>query len=99
MKGKIKVIVGDKAYDSDPLDAELKKKFDIELVAPHKKNRVKPKTQDGRILKRYRKRWKVERTFSWLQNFRRVVNRYEYKVENFLAFVRLACIKILLRYF
>ena len=47
-------IIGDKAYDSDPLDAELKK-LDIELIAPHKANRKKAQTQDGRCLRRYRR--------------------------------------------
>ena len=39
-------LAGDKAYDSDPLDAELAA-LGIELIAPHKRNRKKPKTQDG----------------------------------------------------
>ena len=42
-------IIGDKAYDSDPLDKQLKK-LDIELIAPHKANRKKAQTQDGRKL-------------------------------------------------
>jgi hypothetical protein len=32
--------VGDKAYDSDPLDEALLKE-DIEMIAPHRKNRKK----------------------------------------------------------
>jgi transposase len=91
------MIIGDMAYDSDPLDEELAA-VGIELVAPHKSNRVKKQTQDGRILRRYKRRWKVERFFAWLQNFRRLVNRWEYKAENFLGMLRLGCIKILLRY-
>jgi len=63
-------------------------------------NRAKrKKTQDGRKLRRYRKRWRVERLFAWLRNFRRLVTRYEYHAANFLAFVQLACIMILLRHF
>jgi transposase len=90
-------IVGDMAYDSDPLDKCLAEERGVELIAPHKKNRVKPATQDGRVLRRYKKRWKVERLFAWLQNFRRLVVRYEYHLENFLAMVQLGCIVILLR--
>jgi transposase len=89
-------LIGDKAYDSDPLDAELAERG-IELIAPHKSNRVKPPTQDGRALRRYKRRWKVERLWAWLQNFRRVATRFDYHVENFLGFVHLGCIKILLR--
>ena len=91
-----KRIVGDKAYDSDPLDGQLRK-LDIELIAPHKANRKKAPTQDGRKLRRYRRRWKIERLFAWLQNFRRIVVRYEYHSDNYLGFVHLACIVILLR--
>jgi transposase len=78
------------------LDAQLRK-LDIELIAPHKANRKKAPTQDGRKLRRYRRRWKIERLFAWLQNFRRIVVRYEYHSDNYLGFVHLACIVILLR--
>lgn len=89
-------LIGDLAYDSDPLDAKLAKQG-IELIAPHRDNRSRPATQDGRTLRRYCRRWKVERLFAWLQNFRRLVVRYEYHVENFLGFVHLGCMLILLR--
>ena len=88
-------LIGDKAYDSDGLAQELGK-AGIELIAPNRRNR-KIKTQDGRPLRRYRRRWKVERLFAWLQNFRRLVNRWEHDVVNFLGFVHLGCIVILLR--
>ena len=91
-------LIGDKAYDSDRLDAELAGRG-VELIAPHRRNRKKAKTQDGRKLRRYKRRWKVERFFSWLYHFRRTVVRYEYHAANFLAFVQLACIVILLRHF
>lgn len=70
-------IIGDKAYDSDALDEDLDDER-MELIAPHRKSR-KPEnaTQDGRPLRRYRRRWKVERTISWFQNFRRLCIRYE----------------------
>jgi len=93
-----KRIIGDKAYDSDPLDRRLKM-VGIDLIAPHKVNRKKPKTQDGRPLRRYRKRWKVERFFAWLQNFRRITTRYEYHLQNFLGMVQLGCLIILTRFF
>jgi transposase len=89
-------IIGDKAYDSDPLDRELAV-LGVELIAPHKRNRVKPKTQDGRPLSRYRKRWKVERLFAWLQNYRRISTRWEYHLENFLGMVQLGCVLILIK--
>ncbi len=88
-------LIGDKAYDSDPLAAQLAE-GDVELIAPHRSNR-KVKTQDGRPLRRYRRRWKIERLFAWLYNFRRLVTRWEHDVVNFLSFVQLGCIVILLR--
>lgn len=94
-----KRLIGDKAYDSDPLDDDLLFKFGIALIAPHKKNRKKEKTQDGRALRRYKRRWKIERLFAWLQNFRRLVVRYEYHPENFHGFLLLGCALILLRHF
>ena len=92
-------LIGDKAYDSDVLDQRLLEKRNVEMVAPHRKGRKKPKTQDGRKLRPYRRRWKVERLFAWLQNFRRIVVRYEYHADNFLGMVQLGCAVILLRLF
>lgn len=91
-------LIGDRAYDSDLLDAELSQQG-IEMIAPHRRNRKRPKTQDGRKLRRYRRRWKVERLFAHLQNFRRLVVRYERYAQNFLGFLQLGCIKLLLRCF
>src|ERR1700730_10183735 len=90
-------LIGDTAYDSDPLDAYLLETYDIELIAPHKCNR-KRLTQDGRPFRRYRRRWCVERLFAWLHWFRRLVIRWEYHADNFLGMVQLGCIKILLRH-
>ncbi len=89
-------LIGDKAYDSDLLDEELAQSG-IEMIAPHKRNRKRAKTQDGRKLRRYKRRWKVERFFAWIQNYRRIVVRYEYHLDNFLGFIHLACILILLK--
>ena len=89
-------LIGDRAYDSDPLDQSLNG-LGIEMIAPHKRNRTRPPTQDGRPLRRYRRRWKVERLFAWLQNYRRILTRFEYHPDNYLGFVHLGCILILLR--
>jgi len=92
-------IIGDKAYDSDGLDERLMNERGIEMIAPHRENRRKQCTQDGRKLRRYKRRWKVERLFAWLQNLRRLVVRYEYHAENFLGLLQLGCAIILLRLF
>jgi transposase len=91
-------LIGDKAYDSDPLDQRVRENLRVELIAPHRWNRSKPVTQDGRALRRYRRRWKIERLFAWFHNYRRIVTRWEYHPENFLAMVQLACAVILLRH-
>jgi transposase len=90
-------LIGDKAYDSDPLDQRLAAEYNIEMIAPNRRGR-RQKTQDGRTLRRYRRRWKVERLFAWMQNFRRLVTRWEYHIENFLGFVHLACLHMMLRH-
>jgi len=92
-------LIGDRAYDSDPLDERLWRERGIEMICPHKGGRKRPATQDGRPLRRYRRRWKVERLFAWLHNYRRLITRHERHAENFLAFVQLGCICILLRHF
>jgi transposase len=89
-------LIGDRAYDSDPLDERLAQQG-VELIAPHRARRKKQKTQDGRKLRRYKRRWKVERFFAWLFNYRRCIVRYENKDQNFKAVVLLACIMILLK--
>ena len=88
-------LIGDRAYDSDGLDAELALQG-IEMIAPHNPTR-KTKTQDRRPLRRYRRRWKIERVFAWLFRFRRLVTRWEHKSSVFLAFLKLGCAVILLR--
>lgn len=86
----------DRAADSDPLRQRLKRQ-QIELICPHRKNRKKPKSQDGRSLRRYRHRYKVERTISWLFNDRRLVVRYERLDHLFLGFAQLACMMTVLQ--
>ena len=91
-----KRLIGDKAYDSDGLDKKLMENYGTEMIAPNKVNR-RVKTQDGRPLRRFARRWKIERLFAWLFNFRRLVVRYEYHAANFQGFIHLAAAIILLR--
>ncbi len=88
-------LIGDRAYDSNKLDAELKK-MGVEMIAPHHPTH-KSQTQDGRQLRRYKRRWHVERLFAWLQCSRRLITRFEHKAKNFLAFIKLRCVVLLLR--
>ena len=95
--GRPRRIIGDCAYDSDPLDEALVGQG-VELVAPHRKNRKKSPTQDGRVLRRYKRRWKIERLFAWLSKFRKVITRWERCAERYTGLVYLAFCMILLRH-
>jgi transposase len=90
-------LVCDKSYDSDGLRERLWFERDIELVCPHRRNRRRAPLQDRRKLRRYKRRWKVERTFAWLGNFRRLVVRYERSLKMYRAFFHVACLVITLR--
>jgi len=90
-------LIADKSYDSDPLRRRLKKQRGIDLICPHRRNRTKPKLQDGRKLRRYRRRYKIERTFAWFGSFRRLVVRYDRLITLYSGFFHLACLMITLR--
>lgn len=89
-------LIGDRGYDSNPLRAWLRAR-DIKPIIPARSNNRVATDQDGRTLRRYRHRWIIERTNAWLQNFRRLVVRYERQSVNFIALVHLACALITLR--
>jgi transposase len=93
------MIIGDKAYDSDKLDQSLAEERGIKLIAPHKRNRKRPPTQDGRKLRRDKRRWKVERLFVWLHPFRRLTVQWEYHADNFLGLLQIGCAMILFKLF
>ncbi|MCB9852904.1 MAG: IS5 family transposase [Phycisphaerales bacterium] len=95
-RSKPRRVIADRAYDSDALRSRLKQRG-IELICPHRRGRVRPPTQDGRALRRYRHRWIVERTIAWLSNFRRLVVRYERHLNMYQAFFHVACVIITLR--
>ena len=95
LRRKPRRLIYDAAADSDPLRERLRRRG-IDLICPHRKNRKKAATQDGRKLRRYRHRWGVERSISWLQDFRRLVTRYEYHAHLFHGLVQLACMLIVL---
>jgi transposase len=89
-------LILDRAYDSNQVRKDLAA-CGIEPIVPARKNNRRATHQDGRKLRRYKKRWKIERTNAWLQNFRRLVIRYERLTANYLALVHLACALIVLR--
>jgi transposase len=90
-------IVADRGYVSRPLWERLRRRG-IDLIVPPRRSQHTHYV-DGRKLRRYRRRWKIERTNAWLLNFRRLTVRYEHQLERYRAFVYLACALITLRQF
>jgi transposase len=88
-------LIYDKAADSDRLCQRLSDRR-IDLIAPHRSGRMKPTLQDGRKLRRYCRRWKIERTMAWIQNCRHLVVRYDRKIAMFTTQVQRACSMIAL---
>jgi transposase len=89
-------LVYDKAADCDALRDRLAQRG-VDLICPHRKNRVRQKKQDGRKLRRYQRRWTVERSIAWLQAFKRLVVRNEFYAHLYHGFVQLACMIICFR--
>lgn len=83
---------------STPLCQEFwSQKYGIEVIAPNNVNR-RVRTRDDSSLRRYVRRWRIERLFAWLSNFRRLMVRYEYHAESFKGFLHLGAAIILLRH-
>ena len=89
-------VIADRGYDSDPLRERLKKRG-IELIVPYRSNSRERRYEDGRKLRRYKRRWIVERTNSWLGQFRRLLVRHEHLLSTYCAFFYIACFWITLR--
>ena len=93
---KPKHLLGDRAYDSDPLRESLAARG-IVLTSPYRDNNLHRRYEDGRRLRSYRHRWIIERTSAWFGAFRRLLIRHERSTRMFLAFFQLAAALIALR--
>ena len=82
-------VIADRGYDSDLLRSELANRGFI-LLSPHRSNRTKEPTNDGRRMRRYKRRWIIERTMSWMHSFRRLMVRHEYYSFIYNGFAHLA---------
>jgi transposase len=92
---KPKRLIADRGYDSNAVRALLVERA-IEPIIPARSNNRVATHQDGRKLRRDKRRWIIERTNAWLQTFRRLAVRYERSAQNFTALVHLACVLITL---
>jgi transposase len=95
-RGKPERLIGDRGYDSNTVRALLVKRG-IEPIIPARSNNKVATHQDGRKMRRYKRRWVIERSNSWLQNFRKLAVRYERSEKIFAAFVHMACALIALK--
>jgi transposase len=89
-------LIADRGYDSNKVRKSLKKRH-IEPIIPARCNNKVATDQDGRKLRRYRKRWIVERSIGWLGNFRRITIRWDRDIVSYAGFFHLACALIVLR--
>jgi transposase len=85
--------IADKAYDSDAVVATARRQG-AEAVIPSKKNRKVPREYDEHL---YKGRKEVEWFINLIKQYRRVATRYEKTARNFLGFVHVASIMVLLR--
>jgi len=93
-----KRLIADRGYDSDFVRRLLKNQR-TEPIIPYRKSVKQRRYDDGRKLRRYRRRWKIERLIAWLANFRRLVVRYDRNILMYRGFFHLACLIITLRQF
>lgn len=96
LRQKPKRVIADPAYDSDPLRERLKKRS-IEMIAPYRENNKQRRYEDSRKLRRYKRRWIIERTNVRFGQFRRLLVRHERPLASYRAFFYLACLWITLR--
>jgi transposase len=95
-RGQLTRRMGDRGYDSNTVGILLMQRG-IKPVIPECSNNHVTTPQDGRKMRRDKRRWIIERGNSWLQAFRRLVVRYERLEKIFAALVHMACALITLK--
>ena len=91
-------VIADKGHDSDPLRDDLEADGLVPII-PHRKNRVRASRNDGRRLRRYCRRWKIERTNAWLHCYRALAVRWSHYLFIYIGLVYLAFIHMALQRF
>ena len=91
-------VIADKGHDSDPLRDDVEEDG-YRTIIPHRKNRKKPSRNDGRRLRRYRHRWRVERTNAWLHCYRGLAMRWSYYSFMYVGMVYIVFIHMALQRF
>ncbi len=97
-KQRPKQLAADVGYDSRPLRRQLRKRG-ITPSIPERQQRKRKRRRRGRPAKVHpvsRQRWKVERAFAWVNNWRRLATRYERRAHIYRAFLTIACFMVCL---
>jgi transposase len=89
-------LIADRGDDSNPLRARLARRG-IDPMIPARRNHKRATHQDGRKLRRHRRRWIVARPVAWLGQFRRLVMRHERLLTTYAGFFHIACALLTLR--
>ena len=84
----MKRVIADRGYDANRIRVALREQGTIPVI-PGRRNRKRPIQYDER---RYKDRWRVERMFCRLKDFRRIATRYDKLARNYLASLCLAAI-------
>ncbi len=85
-------VLADKGYDSDANRAAIRGRG-AEPCIPPRRNRKEPVAYDRHL---YRERNVAERFFARVKQYRRVATRYDKKAANYLGFIWLASIQVML---
>ena len=93
-RGTVKVVIGDKGYDSDAIAAKVRS-LRARVVIPPRANRTHRRRYSKRL---YKGRNVVERFWSKVKQCRRVATRFDKLDVCYLAFVHLAAILVVLRH-
>ena len=88
-------ITADRGYDSKNLRKTLRKRGNCPIIPKRNQKKGVRRRTPRPIL--YKQRYLIERLFGWLDGFRRLVVRWEYKSKNYEAFFKLGCALINLR--
>jgi len=88
---------GDKGYDSDALRRALRQRRIVPCLSARAKHEPALTDRERRQQRYCRNRWKVERTFAWLNTNRRIDRLLERKAKAYVMFLELACIRHYLR--
>lgn len=86
-------VIADAGYDSDALAGRIAGRGATVVVKPNRR-RKEPRGIDRHL---YKERNVVERFWSKAKQYRRVATRYEKKAANFLAFVQVASVMVMLQ--